>query len=303
MFHVTKSNRIAYFLLAVLMTALLSGCGSPNPASAERLLLTTTWKELIVVDEAGHIQAQYDLPAWDAKWSPDGSKIAFWEPESEQLGIFDEKTGKTIQLLAALPCVGLSGNPSLDWSPDGRHLAFTGMSEDKTCQLFVVNADGTSTEPLAWPCEDECSSPDWLSDNTHVTFLEGLIVQDSRIFSRIKRVNTQTGELVTLFEIERDNRAMRWSPDNSQLALSSRNYDVFLRKTVDSESQLPIRADTDLCWFPSGERIAMSSRDKFSYIAVYIYDIGTKQTQRVYPPEPSLWSPAEIHAAFILDCR
>src|SRR5512139_2069431 len=125
MFHVTKSNRIAYFLLAVLMTALLSGCGSPNPASSERLLLTTTWKELIVVDVAGNIQAQYDLPAWDAKWSPDGNRIAFWEPESEQLGIFDEKTGQTKQLLTSLSCDGSSGGPSLDWSPDGRRIAFT----------------------------------------------------------------------------------------------------------------------------------------------------------------------------------
>jgi len=91
-------------------------------------------------------------------WSPDGNKIAFYDPHAIYL-INDDGTGRK----------ALTGNildpPLQAWSPDGERIAFV-----KGLKLYVVNADGTGMRRLASYAADSVPPPTWSPDGEKIAF-------------------------------------------------------------------------------------------------------------------------------------
>jgi Tol biopolymer transport system component len=118
---------------------------------------------LIAFDAAGGlfvVNARGGRPRWLAapsslagplSWSPDGTRIAFWEYPS-QFGVADVATGWVRRL-------GLGVDPT--WSPDGRWLAF-GLKG-----TYVVRPDGSGLHLLS-KLDPRYTPPTWAPDSSAV---------------------------------------------------------------------------------------------------------------------------------------
>ncbi len=99
------------------------------------------------LDGSGFVQITRSLPAYSgpARWSPDGSMLAF-SPCSEfgncRVDVGDA-TGLNVTTLAG------GGEPV--WAPDGAHIAFSARRFCPTSSIFTINLDGSRLARLT-PC-------------------------------------------------------------------------------------------------------------------------------------------------------
>jgi serine/threonine protein kinase/Tol biopolymer transport system component len=118
--------------------------------------------------------------AFDAKWSPDGGRLAFLRLSglSASLGVFDVGFGKET-LLPALPWFGgVSTLPQMRlatnyaWSPDGAQIAY--VSEQAGRQnLRITSADGKEDQSVSDNTDPalKYSSPFWSLDGKRLAFV------------------------------------------------------------------------------------------------------------------------------------
>lgn len=117
-----------------------------------------------------------DTPAW----SPDGEQIAFGgycRDRDEHGGRFGEEhmgifimslDGSSVTQLIRLSAVS---NMDLDWSPDGKRIAFSAyIAEMGGQQIYVVNADGTD---LAQLTTNGGYYPSWSPDGKQIVYQTG----------------------------------------------------------------------------------------------------------------------------------
>jgi hypothetical protein len=116
---------------------------SPAPASlGGRALLYQlledgqTWANLVVNLDGGHRQVLEQGSSWPA-FLPGGGRVSYDAPDA--LRILDVMTGK----VSVLNGVG-GGGYNLQWSPDGRQVAFVADGND----IFVSASDGTALRRL-----------------------------------------------------------------------------------------------------------------------------------------------------------
>ena len=118
-------------------------------------------------------------------WSPDGSRIAFLsnhgqDPDREpsyQVFVAEARAGATEKALT--PATSRGGRARLEWSPDGRWIAFVEGDEKKygaynMDHLVMVAADGNSAPQRLKAVEDldrAISSPRFSADGKALTFM------------------------------------------------------------------------------------------------------------------------------------
>ena len=143
---------------------------SPDAQQIAALVLGKLW----VTPINGNPSERADVP-FDANslaWSPDGSEVAWIAGVPEQADLFATNltTGVT-RRVTALP--GREANPA--YSPDGRHLAFVHVQQDKAT-LRVVDARANNvtetkqTQTLGSISLESSSPPQWSPDS------DGLLV-------------------------------------------------------------------------------------------------------------------------------
>ena len=104
-------------------------------------------------------------------WSPDGSKLAFVAPAS------DNSQETDIWLLdlslEGKPPLNISlrkGNDSLPaWSPDGKWIAFTNQNQAGVNQIYVMNPAGTDQRKLSTTFVEY--APQWSPDSKKILFI------------------------------------------------------------------------------------------------------------------------------------
>jgi hypothetical protein len=81
------------------------------------------------------------FPVWSARWSPDGTRVAYISsidgPGVYVTGI----DGRNTRKLAPVPGIDFSGPATVSWSPDGRELAYAGYRQGDG--VHVIYADGS----------------------------------------------------------------------------------------------------------------------------------------------------------------
>ena len=103
----------------------------------------------------------------------------------------------------------------LSWSPDGRQIAFSTLS-----QIYVMDAEGNNQRPLTTGSEDD-RSPAWSPDGKYIAFSRGndIYVMDSD-GSNLRQLTTGLTETVSSPDPPGD-RDPTWSPDGRHIAFES----------------------------------------------------------------------------------
>ncbi len=243
---------------------------------------------------------------FSARWSPDGSKLAFSLGVHGYSGvaIYDPVTRETDLLIV----------PGKDprWSPDGKYIAFIRDRQNLRLEelltpapgsqrppetdeeLWVMNADGTAPRRLA-----QGSWPTWASDSTALHYLSR---RDSTL------------SLASLTDPAAEPKPiMKWSyalpsvsPDNRHVA----HFENGSLKITELASQKVVAECKGLAmswgvvgWSPTGNELCLGGgnpqRDR---IGLWVYDLQKKEFLRVLDGQvtATCWSPASTELTFCL---
>lgn len=295
------ATHLVCIIILVGMFAFLTSCGVYSHGFSGQLLLRDESSKLIMVDSSGKVNAKYDLQVIDAKWSPDGQRVVFWN-QNGNLGILELETGQQTEITNQMP----SHAQSLGWSPDGQEIAFATQSpDDNLYRLYVTNVTNVLDPHLVWTTKYECGIAKWLSDGTHIIIYEELPVKDSHLSSRVVRVNSYTGESNELFSLDDGIQVMSWSPDEMRVAISSPNKGVFIRGENGKEQLIAADSAGGLTWSSDGKSLAFNQVvvDSNLRLVVNVYQVETGKTFRLYPSTGWLAKSSETTAYYILDWR
>lgn len=174
-----------------------------------------------------NLTAGFGLNAGFARWSPDGSQIAFWgtsdtsvERYSFNLYVVDADGGNLRQITSV--------GEGIDWSPDGSQIAFTRPIAPFNTQIFVINTDGTGERQLTNIPPDEQSTgylmsksffADWSPDGTRIAFANQNRDIPGSWRSGIYIINADGTGLVELLPQENAYTMPMWSPDGRTLLI------------------------------------------------------------------------------------
>ena len=221
-------------------------------------------------------------------WSPDSKRLAFRvsrDADDSRLYSVQVETG-VMQLLA-------TGNPpsydgSYSWSPDNRHIAFV-ANQDGDDDIFAVDIDNGQVQTITHNDVDD-SSPAWSPSGEQIAFTSNTSKKDVRY--EINVINIDDGKLLRLTDDQLSAWEPVWSPDGSQLAFighrpdSSDSFGIYMVNRDGTQLRLVKREDgfiANLVWLNSEHQIAYGSGGDYNH-ALYILDLDTEQTRRIYPP-------------------
>ena len=196
-----------------------------------------------------------------AVWSPDGSKIAYVSDKTgeDQVYLVDQKgNGKPEQLTAGFESMLFA----LQWSPDGKRLAFS----DKFGKLHVLTIADKTVQEIADSKRGLLDDFEWSECGQHIA----LVMADSSEFESIyiwsladSQLRRVTGELT-------DEYGPTWSPDGDYLFYLSRRQFAPQISRVEwnfaGNRQIGIfavglRKDVKNLFPPQSDEVSLSSND------------------------------------------
>ena len=153
-------------------------------------------------------------------WSPDGRRIAFWEPKTDQSAI-----GVYLTILGVINQDGTGrrdlGTLQADdtqppaWSPDGKSIVFWGMPGDQADIFSLRVTDGSATRLTNDPAHD--SIPDWSPDGSKIAFQS----DRSQHLFQVFVMNADGSKQTQLTHNTSPNYAPVWSPDGKRIGFLS----------------------------------------------------------------------------------
>ena len=104
----------------------------------------------------------------DARYSPDGTRVAFASTRSGQPNIWVcSSDGSDPRQMTSLGADGFAGSPS--WSPDGKFIAFDSRSSQSASSIFLLDTSGGKPKRLTGPGPSDII-PTWSRDSQWVYF-------------------------------------------------------------------------------------------------------------------------------------
>ena len=220
-----------------------------------------------------------------ATWSPDGKIIAFYGTQfgpgpdgalrpipPSHVYLVDVATGiQTVLTTGRFP----------SWSPDGHRIAFD--SSGAASKIFVINADGSGLEQIAFQPAARNIRPDWSPHGRRLAFASGTNGNE-----RIYVINADGSDL-TLLAV---GNAPDWSPDGRRILFQrpkadNTNSDIYVVNADGTdETQLTFYAgdDLDADWSPDGRSIAFEREpdgSDDSVQQVFVLDLNTPGAEAI----------------------
>ncbi|MBA3351360.1 MAG: PD40 domain-containing protein, partial [Blastocatellia bacterium] len=198
-------------------------------------------------------------------WSPDGTKVIFWKRGDKTTFYLADADGSD-----EIPLPFLPGN--LDWSPDGRRIAYQKNVKVGDPDLFVYSLEtAASVNVTNDPGFD--ADPNFSPDGTQIAFAS---LRDGN--AEIYLMNADGGNVRRLTNHPAWDNHPVFSPDGTAIAFNSdredENSDVYLinpdgsgiRHLTDSTDNESVEPG---CWSPDGTRITFYS-DRFDNDDIFV---------------------------------
>ena len=222
----------------------------------------------------------------DPSWSPDSSRIAYWDDEGLDGGVDNFEIFTTRAEFHSADKVRLTNDPARDrdpaWSPHDNKIAFV---SDRTGEdeIWVMNADGSSLvqltpgrEGLPNPLDPlvdglpkppdgfSASEPAWSPDGSKLVYTSTEEGDPSEIYT----INADGYDLQKLTNNSDEDSSPSWSPDGTKIAFEKHVAESTLKGDVwamNANGTSPINLtnhqgqDTSPAWSPDGTKIAFAS--------------------------------------------
>ncbi len=112
-----------------------------------------------------------DLLDADARYSPDGQKIAFSSLREGDMGLWVcAKDGSGVRKLTFFEEGKGWGAGSASWSPDGRWIAFDAGNRGEHTKIYVIDAHGGKPRRLTGPGPETDAVPTWSPDGRWIYY-------------------------------------------------------------------------------------------------------------------------------------
>lgn len=202
-------------------------------------------------------KANKDFEQVDAKWSPDGSRIAFVYNQRGKFNIFVcDVNGQNLIQLSSQP----SANGQPIWSPDGSQIAFIQVFPDSQTGLSVVSSKGGPVTELV-KTKAGISYPSWSPDGSQIAV--SVAASSGADIWTIRADGSNPTNLTATPKLRESQPT--WSPDGRKLAYvvyeaSASNLRVMdmatreITKVTDDTFQ-----NTFPSWTPDGAGLAFQS--------------------------------------------
>jgi WD40 repeat protein len=182
---------------------------------------------------------------------------------------------------------------SIDWSPDGRHLALsvtTLTAQNKANGLHVIDtvtgADHQLTECNRATCIPQ--GIDWSPDGTRIVYDAG---------DQIRAIKATGGAPVVLAGVTPPgaDHSPTWSPDGRWIAFADwSDYSLYRMRSDGSDVSLLVRNGSSPAWSPDGSTIAYRTRCGIRFVTPAGVDVTPPTSGRCHSigvAGPPVWSP------------
>jgi len=257
--------------------------GSPPQALAGKIAFMQGGK-IWIIDERMNVHRPAPWhrlvaePGFDRPltWSPDGSKLLFWN-HGRGWDIWVMHADGTNRKNLTRTRTGGSRSPS--WSPDGRKIAFM---RDNPRGLYLMSADGRSQERLSTRGHRD-EVPAWSPDGRRIAYTDMRPVGEDGVALDIWVVDADGQHEIRVVEY---GRGPTWSPDGEHLLFvryRRGSSDLFL-VALDGNDEVNLTNSIEAEWnpvrSPDGSQIAyLASAD--SKTELRLMDANGKNPQRL----------------------
>jgi Tol biopolymer transport system component len=290
--------------------------GSASPDGRQLALVLTdfeTWDDVGKIGQPTHRLPHFyiyllDLATGELRplledamkpvWSPDGTRLAFYNTKTRGLDVLDLQSGAIAEVFS----VEADSEHQADWftwSPDGKRMAvvktWTGFAN--AGGIWVVDSvqDGEMREIVEMTMN--ATSLNWSPTDNTLIFLSGEGEQDvAEATTNLWIVNIETGEKKQLTKnFGLGGGAPVWAPDGKWIVFPAINmleeedppYDLWLM-AGDGNALKRLTADpaTDLnpTWSPDGRHLVFNREQELSEL-----DTTTSMTRQILPQTTSYW--------------
>jgi len=194
----TRTTLGSLALLALGALTSHSSAASPIPPSPDQ------W----VVDADGTDPTKLGTGAYDAAWSPDGSRLAFEGPDAG-LVVANLATGEQRRVSPTDEFV-----ETLAWSPNGTTIAYVATRGGFDFAIRAVESDGSNWRTL-FEVDGVISGLDWSPDGSRIAF--AYVERDGPAMT-LTILDAATGSVTPVETTSVSGGQVDWSPDGAWIA-------------------------------------------------------------------------------------
>ena len=226
-----------------------------------------------VVNLTNNASTDYGL-----NWSPDGKHILFYSNRSGNEDVWRINSDGTnpINLTNAT-----SNERSATYSPDGKTIAFISDRDEKTSDLYLMNADGSDVKRITTN-KLYCESPVWTKDGKNILFT--LEVKD--VIKEAKKDNKDRKSKNTKKNKKTTKEKKEDTSFNGELFMVNVNGNNQRRLTYRSGF------DSGASISPNGKKIAFYGKSEAGFTDIYIMTMNGTEIQNLTNDQAEDYSPS-----------